>query len=123
MKYSIVVNGELQKVPNGTKVRETEMMYNTSYFEHYLKLLISTVYKDYQNLPSFEEYVNDTFQESLQYFMNCEQPNIDELAGYFIDEVDVDFDQKLSEEMAYRLTEWIFEGYYRFIAGDYTLLD
>ena len=25
--------------------------------------------------------------------------------------------------MAYRLTEWIFEGYYRFIAGDYTLLD
>lgn len=47
MKYSIVVNGELQKVPNGTKVRETEMMYNMSYFEHYLKLLISTVYKDY----------------------------------------------------------------------------
>ena len=25
--------------------------------------------------------------------------------------------------MAYRLTEWIFEGYYRFVAGDYALLD
>ena len=61
MKYSIVVDGELQKVPNGTKVTETEMMYNTSYFEHYLKLLLSTVYRKYQNLPDFEEYANDTF--------------------------------------------------------------
>ena len=35
----------------------------------------------------------------------------------------MDFDQKLSEEIAYRLSEWIFEGYFRFIGGDYSLLD
>lgn len=48
--------------------------------------------------------------------------DLNELAGYFIDEFDVDFNKKITEDDAYLIAEWINDGYFRMTVGDYDML-
>ncbi|CAL6071065.1 Conserved_hypothetical protein [Hexamita inflata] len=122
MKYNICIKGELQSMPANTPVRETAQKYSQQLFTQYIRRILSAAYKPFSEHTEFASTIPEVLQEILDYF-SYEDISIDELAGYIIDEVDVDFDYTFSASDGYKIAEWIFEGFFRFQAGDYQLLE
>lgn len=115
-------SGKLAHPPKDSQVHGTAKPFSKKYLRQMIQLVLSaSAYNAHVEKPDFERYMNTVVDEVVGYF-DGETASIEELAGYFLDEADVDLDVVLSEDDAFAIAEWIYEAFYRFQAGDYTLL-